>query len=180
VVVRQLSRVVNAASQMQGAFSRDRANLSPGSDAVIQRVQQDLITFARKNNLQMSDLFAASYPQREMVRNIIYSGVAAVEQQYNTNARKMLGDFVAEVFQLEFGTPDNIYVRQTLPDPKPSDQPEPVLSAADDKPAAPQIATEPSAPTDAQDHTESLRQRAAIMLKPGIRPVTAPPAEPAL
>lgn len=179
VVIQQMSRVVDAAEQLQDVFGSEQKNLSPGSAAVMRRVQQDLINFARKNKLNMSDLFAPDFPQREIVRNIIYSGVAAVEQQYNTNARKMLGDFVAEVFELEFGVPDRIYVSQPEPAPEPTAEtlaafPEPAETPFD-------AANTPSAAANdaPEDRTEALRQRAALMLKPGVRPVSSSDAEPA-
>ncbi len=176
VVVQRMSRVVDAAGQVQDVFSTEQKTLSPGSEALMRRIQQDLINFARKNKVSMNDLFAPDFPQRDMVHNIIYSGVAAVEQQYNTNARKMLGDFVAELFELEFGTPDSIYVAQSIPDSDQAAQPEPLLTGLNE-PSTTSPEPEPTIAFDTEDHTESLRLRAAAMLKPGLRPLPTPSPE---
>ena len=178
VVVQKISREVDAVAQVQNVFNDEQKNLSPGSDAIMKRVQQDLIAFARKNNLQMSDLFAPGYTNQVMVHNVIYSSVSAVEQQYNTSARKLLGDFVAEVFQSEFGAPERVSVNETLPEATPS------AVVATTPPDAVEISTPPETVTTEtpskmveEDRMPSLRQRATILLKPGIRPST-PKTEP--
>ncbi|MDD2237750.1 MAG: hypothetical protein PHG65_11150 [Kiritimatiellae bacterium] len=176
VVVQRMSRVVNAAGQVQDVFSSEQKTLSPDSEALMRRIQQDLINYARKNKVSMGELFAPDFPQREMVYNIIYSGVSAVEQQYNTNARKMLGDFVAEVFELEFGKADRIYVSQTMPAPEAGAQPESLLPGLDQT-FAPSPEPKPTTAPDTEDHTEALRRRAAAMLKPGLRPLPTPAPE---
>ncbi len=170
VVIQKFTRMVNVPGQIQDVFSSQNTSspLSPNTDAVIKRVQQDLISFARQNNVQISDLFAPGYTNFAAVQNMIYSGIAAVEQQYNTTARQLLGDFMAGVFQSEFSAsvepaaPGDTSA-PTVTTPNPTPVPTPVITAE----TQPQpVAT----PVDEADRSAALRQRAALMLKPGIRP----------
>jgi hypothetical protein len=170
--------VVNVADQMQDAFSGQSPAkpLSPGSDAVIKRVQQDLISFARMNNLQISQLFDPAYTNQSAVQNVISAGIAAVEQQYNTTARKLLADFMTDIFQSEFSTPaePNIPAEKPLAAAEtPNPAPLPASGTATVETPPPSAA----APANEADRSAALRQRAALMLKPGIRPRHPPPRQ---
>ena len=181
VVIQKFTRVVNVSGQIQEVFSNKNTEkpLSPNTDAVIRRVQQDLISFARLNNMQIGDLFAPGYTNFAAVQNVIYTGIAAVEQQYNTTARQLLGDFMAGVFQSEFSAPGEPAAADKTPaadaaTPNPAPIPNPVITAETQPPPV-------AAPADDADRSAALRQRAALMLKPGIRPAgsastSTPPA----
>lgn len=112
VVVQQLTPAVDGVEVVKSElFKRTRPVGSPVSSELMSQVQQDLIGYARQQDLTLRAVFSDT-EQRGRAANIVYAAIAGLEQRENITARKLLGDFIMEVFAAEYGGAQRAAVAQ--------------------------------------------------------------------
>ena len=166
VVAQKATRAVNGVSRAQEDLlgADGDGEIKNYFEALMGQIQQGLVNYARKNQVDIDALFARDFDKRDTVINIIYSGIATVEQDQSTTARKLLGDFIYEIFSAEYQRGGRGM--------------KPVVSEEGGHPSA--VVLDAGDSTE-ESRSETMQKRAfQILLKPGVKlPASRTPAKSA-
>lgn len=176
IVVEQFTTKFDAVKEWKDKLQDKDAGGDNSATRLFSHVQQDLIAYAKANNIKFSDLFAEDFKDSPSVKNVISSAIIQEEQANKTSAQGLLRDFIVDVFYAEYGSgggaptilvdtsdagsPD-VALKEVTPDSKVfsgimSDE----TGLQEDKPVV---------SSNEEANLDALKKRAVIMLKPGIR-----------
>ncbi len=173
IVIQRFSKKFDAVEKGQQNLSIPQTSEPNMANEVISRVQQDLIAYAQAHDIELADLFAEDFKDSKTVKRLINSGIAEVEQQNETTARALLRDFIAEIFFAEYGSVKKAGVSQVVAKKTTAEISLVDIPETSEQPVfIPETEPTPS-PSNEEANLQALKQRAIIMLKPGIRPKTS-------
>lgn len=173
VVVHRAERMLDPTATPKQILARDARDDRSGtaSDELMARVQRELLNYARRNRLQIADLFTGETVRKEAIAHVILSGIARVEQERGITASVILSELVYRLFDAEYGVPSPAAAPPPPPEGREDelellrDLEQTIDSLEDAGPAVPGT-VDPVPP----HYDTPVRLFPAIDLKPGIRP----------